>query len=153
MAAFCISNFNHLIRFIKKKIYHKMQREKLYNLHRTANFAVVLFVVKIDKILINQILTLRKRYFFGKRRKIRFFLFRLFIIIELFTLHLVVYFFFYTTAQVIEIWNAKRGHFIWPTRYFEAFVNISFHWFISIYNDENLYYIKIIYSCQIFLPC
>jgi hypothetical protein len=37
-----------------------MQREKLYNLYRTGNFTVVLFAFKIDKILRDQISTLRK---------------------------------------------------------------------------------------------
>jgi hypothetical protein len=37
-----------------------MQREKLYNLCRTANFTVVVFVFKIDKILSDQIPRLRK---------------------------------------------------------------------------------------------
>ena len=36
-----------------------MQREKLYNLHRTADFTGVVFAFKIDKILRDQILTLR----------------------------------------------------------------------------------------------
>jgi hypothetical protein len=43
-----------------------MQREKLYNLHRAASFTIVLFAFKIDKILSDQILTLRKRYFLVK---------------------------------------------------------------------------------------
>ena len=33
---FLISYFYHLIRFIKKEIYHNIQREKLYNLHSKA---------------------------------------------------------------------------------------------------------------------
>jgi hypothetical protein len=37
-----------------------MQREKLYNLQRTVDFTVVIFVFKIDKILSDQISTLRK---------------------------------------------------------------------------------------------
>jgi hypothetical protein len=36
-----------------------MQREKLCNLHRTANFTVVTFAVKINKILRDQISMLR----------------------------------------------------------------------------------------------
>jgi hypothetical protein len=50
-----------------------MQREKLYNLHGTATFTVVIFVFKINKILSDQISTPGKGYFFAKRR-IRFFL-------------------------------------------------------------------------------
>ncbi len=42
---------------LKSKIHHQMQCEKLYNLHRTASFKVVVFVFKIDKIL-----TLRKMF-------------------------------------------------------------------------------------------
>jgi hypothetical protein len=37
-----------------------MQREKLYKLHRTANFTIVIFLFKIDKILSDQISALRK---------------------------------------------------------------------------------------------
>jgi hypothetical protein len=37
-----------------------MQREKLYNLHRTANFTVVIFVFKINKILSDQISTMEE---------------------------------------------------------------------------------------------
>jgi hypothetical protein len=42
-----------------------MQREKLYNLHKTATFTVALFVLKIDKILNDQISMLQKSRFFG----------------------------------------------------------------------------------------
>jgi hypothetical protein len=57
--------FYPLIRFTKKtKIYQKMQREKLYNLHKTAFPTVTLFAFKIGKIWSDQILTVRKRYFF-----------------------------------------------------------------------------------------
>jgi hypothetical protein len=42
-----------------KKIHHRMQREKLYNLHRTVHFTVVIFPLKIDKMLSDQSLTLR----------------------------------------------------------------------------------------------
>ena len=38
-----------------------MQREKLYNLHKTAYFIVALFVFKMDKTLSDQISTVRKR--------------------------------------------------------------------------------------------
>jgi hypothetical protein len=38
-----------------------MQREKLYNLQRTAYLTAALFVFKIDKTLRDQILTLRRR--------------------------------------------------------------------------------------------
>jgi hypothetical protein len=54
MAALYILFFHHLIRFIKNRIYHKMQREKLYNLHKTAYFIVALFVFKMGKILSDQ---------------------------------------------------------------------------------------------------
>jgi len=54
---FSFSSFNP---FYKKKIHHRMQREKLYNLYRTANFTVVGFVSKIDKIMSDQIPRLRK---------------------------------------------------------------------------------------------
>ena len=37
-----------------------MQREELYNLHRTAYLIVALFVFKMDKTLSDQILTVRK---------------------------------------------------------------------------------------------
>jgi hypothetical protein len=40
-----------------------MQREKLYNLHKTAYFAVATSAFKIDKILRNQIPTLQKNLF------------------------------------------------------------------------------------------
>jgi hypothetical protein len=40
-----------------------MQREKLYNLHKTAYFIVALFVFKMNKILSDQISTVRKRHF------------------------------------------------------------------------------------------
>ena len=49
-----------------------MQREKLYNLHKTATFTVALFVLKIDKIFNGQISMLQKKSFFGMRRT-RFF--------------------------------------------------------------------------------
>jgi len=41
--------FNTL--YLKNKICHKMQREKLYNLYNATYFIVTLFVLKIDKIL------------------------------------------------------------------------------------------------------
>jgi hypothetical protein len=40
-----------------------MQREKLYNLHKTATFTVAHFVLKIDKILNDQISMLQKSRF------------------------------------------------------------------------------------------
>jgi hypothetical protein len=46
---------------LKNKIHHKMQREKLYNLHQTTCFIVVLFVFKMKKILSDQFSTVRKR--------------------------------------------------------------------------------------------
>ncbi len=44
---FLTSSFYHRIHFIKKEIYHEMQREKLYNLQRTVYFNCVRFVFKI----------------------------------------------------------------------------------------------------------
>lgn len=46
--------------YYKNKTYEKSQREKLYNLHRTDNFMVTIFVFKIDKAVRDQISTLRK---------------------------------------------------------------------------------------------
>jgi hypothetical protein len=40
-----------------------MRREKLYNLHTIADFVVANFVLKMDRILSNQILTMRKSFF------------------------------------------------------------------------------------------
>jgi len=54
---FLISSFYHRIHFIKKEIYHEMQREKLYNLQRTVCLNCVLFVFKI---LCDQFSPLRK---------------------------------------------------------------------------------------------
>src|ERR1700733_9552633 len=45
---------------LEKQIYQKMQREKLYNLDKTAYFIVAFFVFKMDKILSDQISTVRK---------------------------------------------------------------------------------------------
>ncbi len=45
---------------VKKQNIPKMQREKLYNLHKTAYFIVVYFVFKMHKILSDQILTVCK---------------------------------------------------------------------------------------------
>jgi hypothetical protein len=39
---------------------HKMKREELYNLHKTALFILPLFVFKSNKILSDQFSTLRK---------------------------------------------------------------------------------------------
>jgi hypothetical protein len=48
MATFWMSYFNYFLRFIKKnKVCHQMQRENLYNLHSTASFTVVVFVLKM----------------------------------------------------------------------------------------------------------
>jgi hypothetical protein len=44
----------------ENKIHHKMQREKLYNLYKTAFTTVALFAFKIDKIWSDQIPTVRK---------------------------------------------------------------------------------------------
>jgi hypothetical protein len=59
MGVLCISRFHHFT-FFENKIYQKMQREKLYNLHRTAYFLVALLVFKMDKNLKGQILPVRK---------------------------------------------------------------------------------------------
>jgi hypothetical protein len=68
-----------------------MQREKLYNLHKTANFTAAVFAPKMDKILSNQISTVRKwDHFFGTRR------IHSLETVELFALHLLVYFVFQT---------------------------------------------------------
>ena len=55
-----------------------MQREKLYNLFKTAYFIVALFVFKMDRTMSDQILTLRKRDVFFGRRRIHFSLSHLF---------------------------------------------------------------------------
>ncbi len=61
MTGFCISLFYHLVRlFEKNKIYHKMQREKFYNLYKTSYFIIELFLFTMDKTLSKQILTMRK---------------------------------------------------------------------------------------------
>jgi hypothetical protein len=49
-----------------------MQREKLYNLHTTTNFTVVIFLFKSDKILSHQISMLQKRYLFSQTRNVFF---------------------------------------------------------------------------------
>ncbi len=55
------SIFSSLISpYQKNKIYQKMQREKLYNLHEIAYFLVALFVLKTDEILSDQISTVQK---------------------------------------------------------------------------------------------
>ena len=58
--------------YLKNEIYQKMQREKLHNLHKTATFTVALFVLKIDKILNDQISTLQKLRFFLYRTNASF---------------------------------------------------------------------------------
>ena len=54
---FLISSFYHVIRFIKNLVYHEVQLEELYNLHRTVYFNSMLFVFKI---LCHQFSPLRK---------------------------------------------------------------------------------------------
>ena len=56
---------------IRNKMYQKMQREKLYNLHKTACFITAGFVFKMDKIL-SENYSLMKKYFFSDTRWIRF---------------------------------------------------------------------------------
>jgi len=46
------------------RIYHTMQREKLYNLHKTTYFAVLLFVSRLDKILAIKLRLCEKDNFF-----------------------------------------------------------------------------------------
>ena len=45
---------------LEKQTYQKMQREKLYNLHKIAYFIGAFFVFKVDKILSDQISTVQK---------------------------------------------------------------------------------------------
>ena len=45
-------------------MYHKMQREKLFNLHTATYFIAAIFVFEIDKILSNQVVKMRKRQCF-----------------------------------------------------------------------------------------
>jgi hypothetical protein len=55
----------------------RIQREKLYNLHRTDHFTIVVFAFKIDKTLRNKMTTLQKRYLFLLNDKFIFRFFRL----------------------------------------------------------------------------
>jgi len=95
---FLTSSFYHRIHFIKKEIYHEMQREKLYNLQRTVYFNCVRFVFKI---LCDQFSPLRKliaqNFAFFKNKKYTIKINCSLSIVELFTLHLVEYFFFNKT--------------------------------------------------------
>jgi hypothetical protein len=49
---------------LKGRIYHMMQREKLYNLHKTIYFIVVLFGSRLDKILAIKLPSCEKDNFF-----------------------------------------------------------------------------------------
>ena len=53
-------------------MYHKMQREKLYNLQRTAYFNCLFFLFKKSKILYDQFSTLRKNRVFRHKTRILF---------------------------------------------------------------------------------
>ena len=46
MASVCISFFIIKVVYFKNKVYHKMQREKLYNLDTKVYFNCILFVLK-----------------------------------------------------------------------------------------------------------
>ncbi len=58
-----IKCFNHLIQCIKNKLYHKMQREKHYNLHKITYSIVAIFVFRMNKILRDEFSIVRERYF------------------------------------------------------------------------------------------
>jgi hypothetical protein len=96
---FLILFFNQLIWFSKKnKIYHKMQREKLYSLQRTVYFLSVLFMLKEASNSVRPVFHNGKRLvvqswsiFENKKYTIKMIFCLQFV--ELFTLHLVVYFF------------------------------------------------------------
>ena len=47
-----------------------MQREKLYNLYKTATFTVALFLLKIDKVLSNQFRLCKKMFFLACNERI-----------------------------------------------------------------------------------
>jgi hypothetical protein len=64
--------------FKKNKLDQKLQREKLYNLHTTANFTVAIFGIKIDKILSDQNFDGAKSIFFSINDEFIFFLFYIF---------------------------------------------------------------------------
>jgi hypothetical protein len=80
-----------------------MQREKLYNLHKTTYFVVPPFVFKISKLLRDQILGIAKIdrtafFFFLKTITITFTV----TIAELFALHPVVYFIFLLIKHFLD---------------------------------------------------
>jgi hypothetical protein len=75
------------------KIHCKMQRKKLYNLHKTSYFLVAFIVFKMNKVLRDQILDIAKI----NRTEFSLFLKTIAIsftvkIVEFFTLYLIVYF-------------------------------------------------------------
>ena len=70
--------------YSKNKMYQKMQREKLYNLHKSAYFIGAPFVFKMNRILSDQISTLQKWHLFSYQMNSLFFLFHRFIIVVLF---------------------------------------------------------------------
>ncbi len=64
--------------YSKNKMYHKMQREKLYNLHTKVYFNYIFFVSKKNQNSVQSIFAIVKKTF-SKRTRILFFLFYLFI--------------------------------------------------------------------------
>jgi hypothetical protein len=76
-----------------------MQLEKLYNLHKTISFIVVIFLFKIDKILSHQISTLQKvfsqNFALFENKKYTTKINCTLETVELFALYLVVYFVFF----------------------------------------------------------
>ena len=63
MTTFWTLLLHHLIGFIKNKIYHKMQREKLYNLQSKAYFNCILFVSKKAKLYVINVRRCKKSFF------------------------------------------------------------------------------------------
>jgi hypothetical protein len=90
----CISfqSFNKL--YQKNKRHHKMRRVKLYNLQKIVFLTVPHFAVKMDKVLIDQISTLRKNNTNEKFLCSRPTFLSPVQIVQLFALHLATYFVF-----------------------------------------------------------
>ncbi len=76
--AFHILNSKYVL--LKNNIYHKMQREKLYNPHSKPYFNWIMFVFKGNKTLRIQFSRLRNDHLFLHECEISFFLFHLFIV-------------------------------------------------------------------------
>ncbi len=102
MGALCIPYFT----LLENKMYQKVQHEKLYNLHWIANFTVIIFLFKIEKILSDQISTLRKRYFFLVNNEFFFFLFHL-----VFTWYVL---FEKNQRRYRMLWRNMRVPILWP---------------------------------------